>query len=391
MDTRPMALAPLRHVPRQVRWLEQRLGRERALDPLSRTPVPSISCSAPGADAQGLRYSPMVLVSDKPFIFLEPFILIRYVCGVARPPTTLPRGEAGPPGDERRAVGGPWRVSPPCAMKAMSRCAPAPHPPRRTSGPARSSPGPAGPRSQAWASGRALGGGRAPPGPGSPACPRGRGSCVSSRPLTTGRRPLAAPTVLRRPRHAGHRGVLHPRRAGRSPPPSGRQGLSKPRGSVGGQRGLLRKPWGGERGGAGATATVAENTLQGLIQQGEAPRSVLRDPGCQAAAGAPSHLKRWQRGARVEDGRLVETGRSMLTLVGQVKKVRPRGGADCRARLACTRAAFNGRLQWPGSRPHASGFVPRLDCCIESVKDQCRCLVCQRLTPLVTTVDGLDP
>ena len=152
--------------------------------------------------------------------------------------------------------------------------------------------------------------------------------------------------------------MLHPRRAGRSPPPSGRQGFSKRRGSVGGQRGLLRKPWGVSGSGAGATATVAENTLQGLIQQGEAPRSVLRDPGCQAAAGAPSHLKRWQRGAW-EDRRRVETGRSMLTLVGQVKKVRPRGGADCQARLACTRAAFNVRLQGPGLRPHASGFVPR--------------------------------
>ena len=84
----------------------------------------------------------------------------------------------------------------------------------------------------------------------------------------------------------------------------------------------------------------------------------MRDPGCQAAAGAPSHLKRWQRGAW-EDRRRVETGRSMLTLVGQVKKVRPRGGADCQARLACTRAAVNVRLQGPGLRPHASGFVPR--------------------------------
>ena len=151
--------------------------------------------------------------------------------------------------------------------------------------------------------------------------------------------------------------MLHPRRAGRSPQQIGRQGLSNPRWSVGGQLGLLRKQWGVIVGGAGATATVAENTLQGLIQQGEAQMRVLRDTGCQAAAGEPSHLKLCQRGAW-EDRRRVETGRSMLTLVGHVKKGMHRGGAYCQARLACTRAAFNVRLQWPGLRPHASGFVP---------------------------------
>ena len=87
MDTRPIALAPLRHVPRQVRWVEQRLGRERALDPLSPHACALYLLLGTGADAQGLRYSPMVLVSDKPFIFLEPFILIMYVFGLA----VLPR------------------------------------------------------------------------------------------------------------------------------------------------------------------------------------------------------------------------------------------------------------------------------------------------------------
>ena len=57
MDTRPIALAPLRHVPRQVRWLEQRLGRERALDPLSPHAGALYLLLGTGADAQGLRSS----------------------------------------------------------------------------------------------------------------------------------------------------------------------------------------------------------------------------------------------------------------------------------------------------------------------------------------------
>src|SRR5262245_26449682 len=56
MDKCPMALAPLRRVPRQVSWVDQRLGRERYIDQLSHEACALYLFLVPGADAQGLRY-----------------------------------------------------------------------------------------------------------------------------------------------------------------------------------------------------------------------------------------------------------------------------------------------------------------------------------------------
>jgi hypothetical protein len=71
------------------------------------------------------------------------------------------------------------------------------------------------------------------------------------------------------------------------------------------------------------------------------------DTGCQAAAGAPRHLTRCQRGEG--EARLwVETGLARLTRVCHCKQVLHRVGAYVQARLAFTMAAFHVRVQWPG-------------------------------------------
>jgi hypothetical protein len=93
------------------------------------------------------------------------------------------------------------------------------------------------------------------------------------------------------------------------------------------------------------------------MRQCEERLIVLRDPAFQTAAGEPSNLTRWQRGAW-PDRRLVETGWPRLALVRHGKKARPRGWASVPARLAGIMAAFNVLVQWHGFQPQASGFVP---------------------------------
>jgi hypothetical protein len=167
---------------------------------------------------------------------------------------------------------------------------------------------------------------------------------------------LAAPTML---------GVIdtysieliHPIREGRSPQQMGRKGLSNHRWIVGGKLCLLLNQWGWVVGGVCATANVADNTFQWLIQQVDGRMIVLSDTAFHAAEGDPSNLKLCQRG-EWQDRMLVETVLSMLTLVSHFKKVMHRSWTSFHARLAFTMAAFNVLVQWHGLQPHASGFVP---------------------------------
>ena len=124
---------------------------------------------------------------------------------------------------------------------------------------------------------------------------------------------LAAPTGLGVIAPSGLE-VRHPRRAGRSPHQMGRQGLSHHRWMGGGKLCLVVHQWGLVVGGAWATAPGAAHTLPGLRQQGDGRRLVLRDTGCQAAAGAPRNLPRCPRGAW-QARRLVETVFALLPLV----------------------------------------------------------------------------
>jgi hypothetical protein len=167
---------------------------------------------------------------------------------------------------------------------------------------------------------------------------------------------LATPTVLGGMDTYGL-ALIHPMREGRSPHQIGRQGRSHHRGIVGGTVCLLRQQWGGIVAWAWATATVAENTLQWLMRQCEAPMILLSDTAFHAAAGDPTNRKLCQRGAW-EERMLVETGLAMLTLGCHCKKVMHRVWAYVHARLACTMAACNVLVQWHGFQPNASGFVP---------------------------------
>src|SRR2546428_5948025 len=90
--------------------------------------------------------------------------------------------------------------------------------------------------------------------------------------------------------------LIHPIREGRSPQQIGRKGLSNPRWMVGGKRCLLLNQWGVIVGWACATANVADNTFQWLIQQVDGRMIVLSDTGFHAAEGDPANLKLCQRG-----------------------------------------------------------------------------------------------
>src|SRR2546427_10044526 len=97
---------------------------------------------------------------------------------------------------------------------------------------------------------------------------------------------LAAPTVLGVIDTYGIE-LIHPMREGRSPHQIGRKGLSNHRWIVGGKLCLLLNQWGLIVGWACATANVADNTFQWLIQQVDGRMIVLSDTGFHAAEGDP--------------------------------------------------------------------------------------------------------
>src|SRR5215831_18839520 len=163
---------------------------------------------------------------------------------------------------------------------------------------------------------------------------------------------LAVPTVLGVIDTYGIE-LIHPIREGCSPQQIGRKGLSNHRGIVGGKRCLLLNQWGWVVGWACATANVADNSFQWLMQQVDGQMIVLSDTAFHAAEGDPANLKLCQRG-EWEERMLVETVLSMLTLVCHFKKVMHRAWAYFQARLAFTMALFNVLVQWQGLRPNAS-------------------------------------
>src|SRR5262249_15143766 len=128
---------------------------------------------------------------------------------------------------------------------------------------------------------------------------------------------LAAPTVLGVIDTYGIE-LIHPIREGRSRRQIARNGPSSHRWIVSGQRCLLLNQLGLIVGWGCATANVADNTFQWLIQQVDGQMIVLSDTGFHAAEGDPSNLKLCQRG-EWEDRMLVETVLSMLTLVCHLK------------------------------------------------------------------------
>ena len=167
---------------------------------------------------------------------------------------------------------------------------------------------------------------------------------------------LAAPTLL---------GVIdtdglawiHPRREGRSPHPSGRQGLANPRWIGGGTLGLGVNRCGWVVAWDGAPAHVQATTVQPRVRQVADHRRVWSDTAFPAAAGDPTNLNGGQRGEWT-DRLLMETGRSRLPVICPFKKVMHRGWAYVQARLACTMAAFNRLVPWHGLPAEVDGFVP---------------------------------
>ena len=129
---------------------------------------------------------------------------------------------------------------------------------------------------------------------------------------------LASPTVLGVIDTYGS-ALLHPIRAGRSPQPIGRKGLSNHGWIVGGKLWLLLHQYGLVGGWDCATAHVADHTCQWLIRQGDGRMIVVSDTGVHAAEGDPANLKLCPRG-EWQDCMLVETVLSMLTVVAESGK-----------------------------------------------------------------------
>jgi len=106
-----------------------------------------------------------------------------------------------------------------------------------------------------------------------------------------------------------------------------------------------------------ATAPVPDNALQWLRRQGEERMMVFRATALQAAEGEPATLTLGPRGAW-HDRRLVETGRSMRTVVSHGTQGMHRVWEYVQARLAGTMAALHVLVQWYGLPPDGQGFVP---------------------------------
>src|SRR5215813_7459988 len=124
---------------------------------------------------------------------------------------------------------------------------------------------------------------------------------------------LAAPTVLGVIDTYGIE-LIHPIREGRGPQQIGRKGVSNHRWMVGGKLCLLLNQGGVIVGWACATANVADNTFQWLMQQVEGRMIVLSDTGFHGAEGEPGNLKLCQ-GGEWQACMLVETVLEMMTLV----------------------------------------------------------------------------
>ena len=106
-----------------------------------------------------------------------------------------------------------------------------------------------------------------------------------------------------------------------------------------------------------ATANVADNTFQPLVEQVDDQMIVFSDTGFHAKAGDPPNLKVCQP-YRWNDRMLIETVLSMQTVVHHFKKVGHRVWAYFEMRLAFTLAAFNVLAQWRGLPARGDGFVP---------------------------------
>src|SRR2546422_11084142 len=94
-----------------------------------------------------------------------------------------------------------------------------------------------------------------------------------------------------------------------------------------------------------ATANVADNAFQWLIQQVDGRMIVLSDTGFPAAEGDPRNLKLRQRGEwqdRVSGG----TGLPRPALGCPLKKLRDRGSGDFQAPVALTLPGVRLLLPW---------------------------------------------
>jgi hypothetical protein len=166
---------------------------------------------------------------------------------------------------------------------------------------------------------------------------------------------LANPSVLGVVESSGI-ALLHPMLEGRSAQQIGRKGKSNHRWIVGGKLGLLLNHLGLVVAWDWAGANVPDPACHPRIEAVEDEMLVLSDEGFPAKEGAPPKLKLCRRG-RWNTRRLVETVRSRLTGVCQLKKVLHRTWAAFHLRLAFTLAAFNLLVQGHGLRPDATGLI----------------------------------
>jgi hypothetical protein len=148
--------------------------------------------------------------------------------------------------------------------------------------------------------------------------------------------------------------LIHPVREGRSERQIGRKGLSNKRWIVGGKLGFVLN-------GAGrvcrwdcATANTHDKHFRTLIEPFDERMIVLTDNGFHGAEGDPPNMKvclprTW--GCRM----LIETVRSMLTVICDLKRMRHRAWRHFRTHLAWTMAAFNLMLDQTAGQTHEDG------------------------------------
>ena len=134
--------------------------------------------------------------------------------------------------------------------------------------------------------------------------------------------------------------LIFPIREGRSPQQVGGKSKDKGRWTVGIRLCWLLNDRGYVVGWAAAPLNTPDPNFHPLIEQVNGCSIVLSDLGFRSANGIPTNLKLCPKGTWNER-MLVETALSMVTVIGNLKHIRPRAAFYIQAHLASASALFN--------------------------------------------------